>query len=179
MDKLLNKKELIDFVGKIGEEEKTDIYLVGGYIRDEILGIETYDIDFMVVGDAVSFAKIVAERLKTGNPLVFKEFGTAGIWYKGLKEEFVGARKEVYKLSSRKPKVSEGTISDDLKRRDFTINALARKLNSKNEIIDLFGGLEDIHKKMIRTPLEPEISFSDDPLRMLRAIRFAAQWLSA
>ncbi len=176
MDKLLNKEELIDFIGKIGEEEKTDIYLVGGYIRDEILGIETYDIDFMVVGDAISFAKTVAERLKTGEPLVFKAFGTAGIWYKGLKIEFVGARKEVYKLSSRKPRVSEGTISDDLERRDFTINALAKKVNSKNEIIDLFGGLEDINKKIIRTPLEPEISFSDDPLRMLRAIIFAAQF---
>lgn len=178
MDKFLNKKDLIDIIGKVGDRENTDVFLVGGYIRNEILGIQTYDIDVMVVGDAVNFAKIVAKELKTGNPLVFKEFGTASIWFSRVKIEFASARKEVYEADSRKPKLSAGKISEDLKRRDFTINTLARKINIKsgNDIIDLFGGIEDISKKIIRTPVEPEISFKDDPLRMLRAIRFAAQF---
>lgn len=178
MEDFLSKEDLIDFIGKIGDEENTDVYLVGGYIRNELLGIETEDIDFLVIGDGVRFAKIVAERLKAGRPLEFSDFGTAIIWYKNLKIEFASERKEVYKPDSRKPEVSKGTIIEDLKRRDFTINTLARKINfkSKGDIIDLFGGIEDINKKLIRTPIEPDLSFSDDPLRMLRAIRFAAQF---
>jgi len=178
MEDFLNKENLIDFVGKIGDEENTDVYLVGGYIRNEILNLKTEDIDFLVMGDGVRFAKITAERLKIMNPLEFGEFGTAVLWYKDLKIEFAGARKEIYAPDSRKPKVMEGTIVEDIKRRDFTINTLVRKINfrSKGDIIDLFGGIQDINKKLIRTPIDPNLSFRDDPLRMLRAIRFAAQF---
>ncbi|MFC1562886.1 CCA tRNA nucleotidyltransferase [candidate division KSB1 bacterium] len=146
MGNFLNKKDLFNFIGKIG--------------------------------DAVGFAKVVSERLKSSRPLVYERFGTASIWYGGMKIEFASARKEVYETDSRKPEVSAGDIAEDLKRRDFTINALARRINakSKDEIVDLFGGVDDIKKKLIRTPVEPEISFSDDPLRMLRAVRFAGQF---
>ena len=178
MEDFLNKENFIDFVGKIGDEKNTDVYLVGGYIRNELLNIKTEDIDFLVIGDGLKFAKITAERLKIMNPLEFSEFGTAVLWYKNLKIEFASARREIYAPDSRKPKVMEGTIVEDLKRRDFTINTLARKINfrSKGDIIDLFGGIEDINKKLIKTPIDPKLSFSDDPLRMLRAIRFAAQF---
>jgi len=178
MKKLLNTDDIINSIGKIADEENTEAYVVGGYIRNELLGIENVDIDFLVIGNGIEFAKKVAEKLKSSALLEFPEFGTASIWYEGLKIEFVSARKEVYEPQSRKPKVSEGGIYEDIKRRDFTINTLARKINakSKNEIIDLFDGIEDLRNKIVRTPIDPNISFGDDPLRMLRAVRFTSQF---
>lgn len=178
MNKLLSEDDIINFIGKIADAENTEVYVVGGYIRNELLGMENVDIDFLVVGNGISFAKKVTEKLESSALLEFPEFGTASLWYEGLKIEFATARKEVYEPNSRKPKVNESGIYEDLKRRDFTINTLARKINaeSKNEVINLFDGIEDLRNKIIRTPINPSISFSDDPLRMLRAIRFATQF---
>lgn len=154
------------------------IYCVGGYVRDVILKRKTKDIDILVIGDGVEFAKKFASILgKSASLATFKTFGTAQVKYKDVEFEFVGARKESYQKDSRNPKVSPGTLEDDLSRRDFTINALAVSLQPENfgELIDLFEGYFDIQDIIIKTPLEPSATFSDDPLRMLRAARFASQ----
>ena len=152
-------------------------FVIGGYVRDVILGRECKDIDVVVEGSGIELAKKVASKLGKGAHVnIFKNFGTAMIHLEDIELEFVGARKESYRDHSRKPIVEDGSIQEDQERRDFTINALAVALHSEsNEIIDPFGGLEDIRNKILRTPLLPDQTYSDDPLRMMRAIRFSSQ----
>lgn len=170
-------EELIKRLGEIADKYSFEVYAVGGYVRDRILSRERKEIDLLVVGDGVEFARIVSKELKTKDLTIYKNFGTALIIYDNYKIEFVGSRRESYTKHSRKPEVEPGTFEDDIKRRDFTINTLAFPINSKNfgEIIDLFNGYEDLKNKVIKTPLDPLITFSDDPLRIMRAIRFATQ----
>ena len=172
------EKELLQKVGNCAQQLNMPCYLVGGFVRDKLLNRECKDLDFVCLGDGIELAYKVAASLQ---PLphvdYFKNFGTAHIKFNGIDLEFVGARKESYSTDSRKPDVKAGSLDDDQKRRDFTINALAISLNKKDygELIDPFGGVEDLSLQIIRTPLKPGKTFSDDPLRMLRAIRFASQ----
>jgi len=177
-DKLTNP--VFNTIGEVSDNEGLDTYVVGGFVRDLLLERERKisDIDIITVGSGINLAKKVAASLHPKLKVtVFKNFGTAMFNYKGIDFEFVGARKESYRQDSRKPIVENGTLEDDQKRRDFTINALAISLNKERygELLDTFNGVEDLHGKLIRTPLDPEITFSDDPLRMMRAIRFASQ----
>jgi poly(A) polymerase len=172
-----NKYPFLNIAGKIAKDSDQKAYLVGGFVRDKILGRERNEIDFLVIGNGINFANELAEKLGAEKVAVFKNFGTAHFYHSGFDLEFVGARKESYRKNSRNPLVAEGSFEDDIKRRDFTINTLAVSLNEENfgEIIDTFGGLEDIKKKIIKTPLAPLETFNDDPLRILRAYRFASQ----
>ncbi len=165
-------------VAQVAEKEGLETYVVGGYVRDLILGRPSKDIDFTCVGSGIHLAQEVAKTFDFHVPLsVFKNFGTAMLKLDDWELEFVGARKESYRQDSRKPLVEDGTLLEDLERRDFTINAMAISLNPENygELLDPFDGMKDIKAKRIKTPLEPGITFSDDPLRMMRGVRFAAQ----
>lgn len=164
-------------LGKVADQLNIPCYVVGGYVRDRILNRDlNNDIDIVVVGSGIEFAERAGEKLGA-KVTVFKNFGTAMLLHNELQIEFVGARKESYRRDSRKPIVEDGTLADDQNRRDFTINAMAISLNqvSYGELLDPFDGMGDIKRQLIRTPLEPGVTFSDDPLRMLRAIRFATQ----
>lgn len=161
-----------------GGIKRQPVYVVGGYVRDILLDRKSKDIDFVTVGNGIDLARTVAGIFGKGAKCTyFRNFGTAQVKYRGLEYEFVGARKESYKRNSRNPIVENGTLDDDLSRRDFTINAMAICVNRENfgMLIDRFNGLADLRDRIIRTPLNPDITFSDDPLRMFRAIRFATQ----
>lgn len=165
-------------ITEVADQLGLECYVVGGYVRDLFLERPSKDIDVVVVGSGIRMAEALAERLGRGaHVAVFKNFGTAQLKWKGIEVEFVGARKESYTHDSRKPIVEDGTLEDDQNRRDFTINALAVCLNRSRlgELVDPFGGMDDLKEKTIRTPLDPDVTFSDDPLRMMRAIRFATQ----
>ena len=167
-------KQISETADKLGLE----CYVVGGYVRDIFLNRPSKDIDVVVVGSGIKMAETLGKHLGRGAKVsVFKNFGTAQVKYHDTEVEFVGARKESYSHDSRKPVVEDGTLEDDQNRRDFTINALAVCLNSARfgELVDPFGGVDDLKEKVIRTPLDPDITFSDDPLRMMRCIRFATQ----
>jgi poly(A) polymerase len=175
------QKELTHAIFSIVSEESQKLgfqtFVVGGFVRDIYLNRESKDVDFVTVGSGIALAEAVKKRIKGSHLNVFKNFGTAQIKTTDWEFEFVGARKESYDRDSRKPKIEDGTFEDDIYRRDFTINTLAISLNEQNygELIDTFGGLQDLEAGIIKTPLEPKITFSDDPLRMMRAVRFATQ----
>jgi putative nucleotidyltransferase with HDIG domain len=171
------KHPVFKVVSKYIEENQLEAYVVGGFVRDLLLEKPSKDIDIVVVGDGTELARKVADILRVKSVSVFKNYGTAHFKYKDLDVEFVGARKESYESNSRKPYTEKGTLRDDQFRRDFTINALALDLRPQNygELVDPFDGLTDLKNGIIRTPVDPDITFSDDPLRMLRAIRFATR----
>ena len=173
----LDNNPVFKTVSKAGASLGVKTYAVGGYVRDLLLHRPSKDIDFVCVGSGIRLAQEVAQLLNNPQVTIFKNFGTAMIKQHEYELEFVGARKESYRLESRKPIVEDGTLEDDQLRRDFTINAMAISLNVENygEVIDPFDGISHVKKKMIKTPVEPEVTFSDDPLRMMRAIRFASQ----
>jgi poly(A) polymerase len=168
---------LLAEIGAVADRGETEIYVVGGYVRDLLLGKTVNDIDVLVMGDGVAFAREVARELGLHPVVPFERFGTAMVPVGQGKLEFVTARKEQYDPASRKPAVERGTLEDDLLRRDFTVNALAVSLNLKSygRLSDPLGGIADMDRGVLRTPLEPEQTYSDDPLRMMRAARFAAQ----
>lgn len=172
------KHPIFKIIAEVAASENLEVYVIGGYVRDAIINRPSDDIDVTVVGNGIRLAQQVAKQIGGDTQVtVFKNFGTAMLKYMNCDIEFVGARKESYRRESRKPIVEDGTLKDDQERRDFTINALAINLSKDHfgELIDPFGGLEDIKHKIIRTPLAPDVTFSDDPLRMIRAIRFASQ----
>ncbi|MEI7727536.1 MAG: HD domain-containing protein [Bacteroidota bacterium] len=170
---------IFKIISQVAGEEQVKAFVIGGFVRDLLLNRDNkQDIDIVVLGSGIDFAHQVAAKLEGDIPVkFFKNFGTAMLNFHGWKIEFVGARKESYRRNSRKPIVEDGTIEDDQNRRDFTINAMAIDLTTENygQLIDPFNGIRDLEVKIIRTPLDPDITFSDDPLRMMRAIRFATQ----
>lgn len=173
-----NERKILHIISESAEELGFPAFVVGGYVRDRLLGRPSKDIDIVCVGSGIDLARTVAGKMRPMPRVsVYKRFGTAMLKHKDLEVEFVGARKESYRSDSRKPLVEEGSLEDDQNRRDFTINALAVSLNEQDfgQIIDPFDGLEDLEAKLIKTPLDPGTTFSDDPLRMMRAIRFASQ----
>ena len=171
-------KDIFHLIGEAADELHLDCYVVGGYVRDIFLERPSNDIDVVVVGSGIKVADALRRKLgRKAHISVFKNFGTAQVKYKDLEVEFVGARRESYSHDSRKPIVEDGTLEDDQNRRDFTINAMSIQLNKAHfgELVDPFGGIEDLEDGIIRTPLDPDITFSDDPLRMMRCVRFATQ----
>jgi len=175
--KMLNNK-IFQIISEAAGRLNQETYVIGGFVRDYYLERQSIDIDIVTLGSGIELAKKVAEKLSPRTRVnIFKNFGTAQVQYKDFDIEFVGARKESYRSDSRKPSVEDGTLEDDQNRRDFTINALAWGLNHHNYgvLVDPFNGIDDLNNKIIRTPLDPDITFSDDPLRMMRAVRFASQ----
>lgn len=175
-DKLSNP--VFRLIGETADSMGKEVYVVGGYVRDIFLGRASQDIDFVTVGSGIELAREVSGRLgRKGKLTVYANYGTAQIRHRDLELEFVGARRESYSRDSRNPIVENGTLEDDQLRRDFTINAMAVCLNKDRfgELVDPFGGIADLKRRVIRTPLDPDVTFSDDPLRMMRAIRFATQ----
>lgn len=170
------KHRIFTVISQLAGKQNLHAYAIGGFVRDIFLERPSKDIDIVVIGNGIAFAEAVAAALKV-KLAIFKNFGTASLKYQDLEVEFVGARKESYRLDSRKPIVENGTLEDDQKRRDFTINALAISLHPDTfgDLLDPFNGINDLEQKLIRTPLNPVETFSDDPLRMMRAIRFATQ----
>lgn len=170
-------KPVFHLVGEAADALDRECYVVGGYVRDLLLGRPSKDIDFVTVGSGIEVAQGVARKLKGSHLSVFRNFGTAQVKNRSHELEFVGARKESYNRNSRKPIVEDGTLHDDISRRDFTVNAMALCVNEGRfgELVDLYGGMADLQSKLLRTPLDPDVTFSDDPLRMMRAIRFATQ----
>jgi poly(A) polymerase len=168
---------LLKSVGAIGDETGVAVYAVGGAVRDRLLGVEPDEVDFVVVGDGIRFAEAARRKIGGRGFVVFERFGTASFQTDRYKVEFAGARRESYESRSRKPAVEPAELSEDLCRRDFTINAIAMGLQAHNfaDLVDPLGGRKDIASKLIRTPLDPKKTFSDDPLRILRAARFASQ----
>ena len=176
--KHLLKNPIFNVVSEVAKEHKIPAFVIGGYVRDLLLNRNSKDVDFLILGNGIEFAELVAKKIGKGtNVNVFKNFGTAQLVFQDWDIEFVGARKESYRSDSRKPIVENGSLQDDQNRRDFTINAMAISLNAVDygQLIDPFNGQEDLIAKVIRTPLNPDITYSDDPLRMMRAIRFASQ----
>ncbi|MBN8568516.1 MAG: HD domain-containing protein [Ignavibacteria bacterium] len=175
------KDKILETIGAEADRANYEIYVIGGYVRDFILGKQSTDIDIMVLGDATEFAHTVAKRFNTELNAVYKNFGTALLMVTDnnieYKIEFASARKESYNRNSRKPEVADANLEEDISRRDFTINTLAVSLNNKSygELIDLYNGVEDIKNGIIKTPLDPMKTFDDDPLRIMRAIRFASR----
>ena len=168
---------LLGVIGGIADRSGIDVYVVGGYVRDVLLGKADRDIDILVMGDGIGFARTVAREIGAGNVVAFERFGTARIPSENGNVEFVGARTERYDPSSRNPSVAPATLPEDLQRRDFTVNAMAVSLNRETAglLHDPFNGREDLKHRILRTPLDPEKTFDDDPLRMMRAVRFASQ----
>jgi len=168
---------LLDRIGKLADRLGIDVYVVGGYVRDLLLGRGGQDVDILVMGDGVAFAKEFARDMGGATVVPFERFGTAMVPLERGKVEFVGARREIYGPGSRRPDVSAGSLDDDLRRRDFTVNALAASLNAGRYgvLYDPCGGREDLAARLLRTPAEPGKTFDDDPLRMMRALRFASQ----
>ena len=173
---------VFELIGQAADEAALETYVVGGFVRDTVMKRPCKDIDIVTIGSGIQLAEKLQEKIGKGSKIsVFRNFGTAMLHFREKEEdwqvEFVGARKESYSHDSRKPVVEDGTLEDDQNRRDFTINAMAICLNQNRygELTDPFDGCSDIKKQIIRTPLDPDITFSDDPLRMLRAIRFATQ----
>ena len=172
------QNKIFQLISEAADEQAKECYVIGGYVRDIFLKRESKDIDVVVVGSGIELAEAVAQKLgKKAHLTVFKNFGTAQVKLNDLEVEFVGARKESYQRDSRKPIVEDGTLEDDQNRRDFTINAMALCLNKSRfgELVDPFNGMNDLQNFVLRTPLNPDITFSDDPLRMMRGIRFSAQ----
>ncbi|MFV0269589.1 MAG: CCA tRNA nucleotidyltransferase [Draconibacterium sp.] len=172
------KHKIFQTISEVADQMQAETYVIGGFVRDIYLERPSKDIDIVTIGSGIELATQVSKQLSpTPKVNVFKNFGTAMLKFKDMEIEFVGARKESYQRNSRKPIVEDGTLEDDQNRRDFTINALALSLNQHNfgELLDPFNGLEDLQNKVIKTPLDPDITFSDDPLRIMRAIRFATQ----
>ena len=170
-------RKILNNIGRLGEETETPVYVVGGYLRDLYIDRPTNDLDVVIIGDGVKFARMFADKYKLRAPISFPTFGTAQILFEGIHVEFVSAREESYDRNSRKPTVRKSDLLGDLRRRDFTINTLAMPVWGDDEGMqfDKLGAIKDIDNKIIRTPLEPLKTFDDDPLRILRAIRFASQ----
>ena len=166
-------------VGEVADELQRECYVVGGYVRDIFLERQSKDIDFVTVGSGIEVAKAVSQKVgrDKSHLAVYRTYGTAQVKVLGVELEFVGARRESYNRQSRNPIVEDGTLDDDQRRRDFTINAMAISVNKDRwgELLDPFDGIGDMKRGLIRTPLDPNITFSDDPLRMMRAVRFATQ----
>ena len=176
--KHLLKNPIFNLVSEVAKEHKIPAFVIGGFVRDLLLNRNSKDVDFLILGNGIEFAELVAKKIGKGTKVnVFKNFGTAQLVFQDWDIEFVGARKESYRSDSRKPILENGSLQDDQNRRDFTINAMAISLNAVDygQLIDPFNGQEDLKAKIIRTPLNPDITYSDDPLRMMRAIRFASQ----